>query len=133
MKHGVGNQSFFNQSFFDGTKYLYQKIRMSVQLQNIGLQIWKICVHNIYEVWYVRVTPLQVETYDADNKARNVCSHVSHSMNSIKLDTLVRIMRSRLTQRNSMRVTIMSKSESLKSIVESTRTLYSWLKKPLIP
>ena len=62
MEHG-----FSKPPFFDGTHYPYRKIHMSAFLQSIGYRVWEICLDAASE----RITPIQVEFYHSNNKARN--------------------------------------------------------------
>jgi hypothetical protein len=66
MEHDIGKLPFLDES-----NYPYWKIHMSADLPFIGLQFWGICLDNTYMVLSVWATPIQVESYDTNNKARN--------------------------------------------------------------
>ena len=56
---------------FDGTNYLYWKIRMSTYLQSLGSRVWEICEDTTYVVLVVWLTQDQIDQHDANCKARN--------------------------------------------------------------
>jgi hypothetical protein len=66
MERGSGKPPFFN-----GTNYLYSKIRLSTLLQSIGYKVWEICLDVAFNATSERVTPIQVEFHDSNNKAHN--------------------------------------------------------------
>jgi hypothetical protein len=66
MERGVGKTSFFNK-----TNYPYRKIHMSAFLQSIGYRVWEICLDVAFNAASERITPIQVEFHDSNNKARS--------------------------------------------------------------
>jgi hypothetical protein len=66
MERGSGKPPFF-----DGTNYPYWKIRMSAFLQSIGYRVWEICLDAGFDAESPRITPIQLEFHDANNKAQN--------------------------------------------------------------
>jgi hypothetical protein len=66
MERGVGKPPFF-----DGTNYPYWKIRTSAYLQSISYRVWQICLDAIFDATSDRITPIQMEFHDSNNKARN--------------------------------------------------------------
>jgi hypothetical protein len=66
MERGSGKPSFF-----DGMNYPYWKICMSPFLQSIGYHVWEICLGAAFDATSPRITPIQMEFHDSNNKARN--------------------------------------------------------------
>jgi hypothetical protein len=66
MECDVGKPPFFN-----GMNYPYWKIRMSAFLQSIGYRVWEICLDVAFDAASPRITPIQLEFHDSNNKARN--------------------------------------------------------------
>jgi hypothetical protein len=66
MERGVGKPPFF-----DGTNYSYWKIRMSAYLQSISYRVWEIFLDVIFDSTSDRITPIQMEFHDSNNKAQN--------------------------------------------------------------
>jgi hypothetical protein len=58
-------------SFLDGTNYPYKKICMSAFLQSIGYRVWDICLDAAFNVASARITLIQVEFHDSNEKTRN--------------------------------------------------------------
>jgi hypothetical protein len=67
MEHGSDKLPFF-----DGTNYLYWKIRMSAHLQGIDWRVWEICEDPNYEVLVARVGQEQIDQHNANSKAHSV-------------------------------------------------------------
>ena len=57
--------------FFNGTNYLYWKVRMSAYLQSINSKVWEIFLAPDYVVSAARVDQFQIDQHEANNKARN--------------------------------------------------------------
>jgi hypothetical protein len=66
MERGVGKPSFF-----DGTNYLYLKIRMLAYLQSIGYNVWEICLDAAFVAESAWITPIEMEFHDSNDKAHN--------------------------------------------------------------
>lgn len=66
MEHCVGKPPFFDEA-----NYPYQKICMLAYLQSIGFWVQEICLNHTYEIQNVRITPLQIEFHESNNKAQN--------------------------------------------------------------
>ena len=66
-------------------------------------------------------------------KLETLCSRVSRLVSLSELDIWLRLIRSGLPSRDSMRATIMWRPDCLRRTGESTRTSHSWLERPLIP
>jgi hypothetical protein len=56
---------------FDGRDFSYWKVRMEAYLLSQGSAIWEIVDSN-YEIPAARTTQVQIEQYEANNKARNI-------------------------------------------------------------
>jgi hypothetical protein len=66
MERGVGKPLFF-----DGINYPYWKIRMLAYLKSIRYKVWEICLDVVFNAASERITPIQVEFHDSNNKACN--------------------------------------------------------------
>jgi hypothetical protein len=66
MEQGVGKPPFF-----DGTNYPYWKIHMSMYLQSISYLVWEICLDANFDATIDRITPIQMEFHDWNNKSLN--------------------------------------------------------------
>jgi hypothetical protein len=124
MEHGVGKPPFF-----DGTNYPYWKIHISTYLQSIGYIVLEICLDVVFNAVSERITPIQVEFHDSNNKA---CNTLFSCLSPTEFErvghfTMAHEIWSTLEKFHEGNDHV--KTRLFRRTVESTRTLCNWLER----